>query len=88
VTIKQGTICCPQKYVVPQNFLVYLTDRARRVAEISSQISTKQRIKIADAFRKNPERAAASETTRALDADVRMFGQGAFNFSGNSDSEN
>jgi hypothetical protein len=42
-----------------------------------STISAKQRAKIGEAFRLNAERAAKSEATRALEADIRMFGQSA-----------
>ena len=66
VAIKQGTIR-PQRYVVPQNFGVYLTDQARRMARLYSRMSTKQRAKVVEAFRTNAERAAKSEATRALE---------------------
>src|ERR1043166_8709189 len=76
VAIKRGTIR-PSQYVVPQNFLVYLTERARQMARRHSLFSTKQRAKIVEAFRGNSERAKNSPATRALEADIRMFGQSA-----------
>jgi len=87
VAIKQGTIR-PQRYVVPQNFGAYLTDRARRMARLYSGMSAKQRAKVVEAFQANAERAAKSEATRALETDIRMFGQAAFDEGSESDAKN
>jgi hypothetical protein len=85
VAIKQGTIGHQKRYVLPQKFGVYLTDQARRMARLYSGISPKQLAKIEEAFRVNTERASESQATRALEADIRMFGQAAFDKSTESD---
>ena len=88
VAIKQGTFGHQKHYVVPQKFGVYLTNRARRMARLYSGISPKQLAKIEEAFRLNAERASKSEGTRALEADIRMFGQAVFDEDIESDAKN
>jgi hypothetical protein len=78
VAIKQGTIGHQKRYILPQKFGVYLTDQARRMARLYSGISPKQLAKVEEAFRLNAERASKSEGTRAVEADMRMFGQAVF----------
>ena len=87
VAIKQGTLGHQKRYVLPHKFGVYLNDRARRMARLFSRISSKQLAKIEDAFRINAERVSESEGTRALEADIRMFGQAAFDKDTKSDKK-
>ena len=63
---------------VPSQVLEYLADCARKVGEQYSSISPRQKEIIADTLRRDPDRAAASETFEAMDHDVRLFGKTAF----------
>lgn len=63
---------------VPSQLLEYLTECARKAHEQYSSISPRQKEVIAEALRRNPDRAAASETFEAMDHDVRLFGETAF----------
>ena len=55
-----------------------IKDRARRAAERTKQISEKQRDKITETYKKDMDRAADSETIRAMTHDVLLFGDSAF----------
>jgi hypothetical protein len=59
---------------LPGEFLDYLIDRAEKVRASQRARSTRQMEKVREAFLANPDRAAASETLRALQADVERFG--------------
>jgi hypothetical protein len=61
---------------VPAPFVEYFMERAARVLASERQLSPRQRDKINRAIEAHIERAADSETTRAMEADVRMFGMG------------
>jgi hypothetical protein len=53
-------------------------ERASRAAQLYTGISDKQQSKIEQAWRRDPDRAAVSETFRAMHHDVLMFGEAAF----------
>ena len=53
-------------------------NRARLAAEQYSQISERQQTKIRRSYERDLDRAAQSETLRAMHHDVLMFGSGAF----------
>jgi Fe2+ or Zn2+ uptake regulation protein len=59
---------------LPGEFLDYLIDRAEKVRASQRARSTRQMTKVREALLTNPDRAAASETLRALQADVERFG--------------
>jgi hypothetical protein len=59
---------------LPGQFLDYLIRRAEAIEAAQHKRSPRQREKAREAFLANPDRAAASETMRALRADVEMFG--------------
>jgi len=63
--------------VVSEGFLNYLIERAVRVAREIEGLSDKQNIVIDRSYRKDLNRALRSETWRALDEDVRLFGEKA-----------
>ena len=63
--------------VVPEGFLNYLVERAVKVAGEYEGLSDKQKIVIDRSYRKDLERAVCSETWRALDEDIRLFGEEA-----------
>ena len=63
---------------VPSQLLEYLAECARKAHEQYSSISPRQQEVIAEALRRNPDRAAASETFEAMDHDIRLFGKTAF----------
>lgn len=64
--------------VVPQSFGDYLIERAARVAKIQKSMSEKQRTKIEDNIKNNIENLAESETFKAFNSDVELFGQDVF----------
>ena len=59
---------------VPQAFLDYLIGRAENVREAMLKRSDRQKEKIRADLLSNLDRVAASETFRAVHADVEMFG--------------
>lgn len=72
-----GTIQ-PRTYVIPETFGQYLYSKARRSRRILRSISDKQNKKTQDDFHRKIDRLARSETFRALNEDVRLFGRKAF----------
>ena len=60
--------------VVPLNFLDYFIDRARKMYALDRSRSARQLDKIGRSIQADAVRAAASETFRAVDADVLRFG--------------
>ncbi len=62
------------KMAVPVQFLDYLIERAEKVRALMRARSVRQMEKVREAFLANPDRAAASETFRAIQADVERFG--------------
>jgi hypothetical protein len=73
LAIKKGTVK-PSKYTAPAAFLDYLTSRASRMNEIMQQLSPKQQAKITETMKKNIDKAAESETFKAMTYDIAMFG--------------
>ena len=63
---------------LPLNVGEFIMDRARIAAEKTNQISEKQWNRIAETYRKNIDRAANSETIRAMSHDVLLFGDSVF----------
>lgn len=63
---------------LPSSIGEYICARARFTAEKSSQISERQQSKIRQTYERDLERAAQSETLRAMHHDVLMFGTDAF----------
>jgi hypothetical protein len=59
---------------VPIQFLDYLIERAEKVRGSMQDRSPRQREKIQKELLANPDRAASSETMRAMQADVERFG--------------
>jgi hypothetical protein len=64
--------------VVPSELFDYLVERATIERNKMQNLSPKQKELIADTLRRNSERAAASETYKAIKDDLRLFGDGAF----------
>jgi hypothetical protein len=58
--------------------------RARRLREIEESISVKQQGAVEKSYNKNLDRFARSETFKAMEADVALFGSEAFGKSWNS----
>ena len=63
---------------LPSDIRDFIFGRARLVAKKYSQISGKQLTKIRKSYEQDPDRAAQSETLRAMHHDVSMFGRSAF----------
>lgn len=68
----------PRKYVLPSQFLDYINDKARKMAEVAGKISKKQMAKINASFVENAEKVAGSDLAEAMMADISMFGDDAF----------
>ncbi|MBV9828819.1 MAG: hypothetical protein JO001_24580 [Alphaproteobacteria bacterium] len=68
----------PREYVLPAGFDDFIFDKARKTAAAQDEVSQRQKDTIDRAYRKNIDYAAKSESFRALDQDVRLFGKGAF----------
>ena len=63
---------------LPSDVRVFIFNRARLAAAQYSQISEQQQTKIRRSYERDLDRAARSETLRAMHHDVLMFGSGAF----------
>ena len=65
-------------YSLPAEFGEYFVNRARSVSKINDSISPNQKRKIEETYKKDIGRAIKSETFKAMDHDVKMFGKKAF----------
>ena len=77
VSANEG-ILGPREYVLPKGFGEYLTEKATKMREALDSVSDKQQSKIDDAFRKNVDRFVTSDSFKAMQADLAMFGDDAF----------
>jgi hypothetical protein len=75
--ITSGTGIIGGDVAVPEGFLNYLTERATKVAREYKGLSERQQSVIEESYRKNINKAVTSETFRALQEDVRLFGEEA-----------
>jgi hypothetical protein len=73
-----GSIVSPSRYSLPGQFGDYLLERARRMAQMQANISTRQKERIAETMRLNLDRVASSDSLNAMHHDVLMFGDSAF----------
>ena len=78
VHINNGFIDGKVNYQLPANFGEYLKGRARLVGQALDSISEKQWQNITQTYQKDIDRAASSESFRAMNFDVNLFGQTAF----------
>lgn len=65
-------------YSLPAEFGEYFVNRARSVSKINDSISPNQKRKFEETYKKDIGRAIKSETFKAMDHDVKMFGKKAF----------
>jgi hypothetical protein len=77
VHVRHGVVG-PREYTLPENFLGYFFTQARKATDVLAHISKEQNQKIEQSFRKNMDRGAASESLKAMDHDVWLFGKAAF----------
>jgi hypothetical protein len=77
VTSGRGTIM-PRKFVIPQSFGAYMMDKARLGQTALASMSDRQKALVSADTLKNLDRTATSESIRAMNADVRLFGRAAF----------
>lgn len=77
VHVKHGVVE-PKNYTLPVQFSEYFIDKARRAADVRSSISEKQNEKITEAIKADPDKAANSESFRAMLEDMRLFGRDVF----------
>ena len=65
-------------YVLPSGFGDYFINKAKRLISVQNSMSSKQWNKIDETYRKDLDRAANSESMKAMDYDVILFGNDAF----------
>ena len=71
--VKRGEI--PRDGGMPRSFYRYLEQQAARMAKaVREDLSPRQHERIREAYQRNPARAAQSDDTRVLRADIEMFG--------------
>jgi hypothetical protein len=75
--IKKGVLGS-MHYSLPAGFGSYFVDRARKAAQKQAAMSPNQKRKIEKSYRKDIDRAINSESLKAMDYDVRLFGNNAF----------
>ena len=68
----------PNKYELPGSLWNYLNEKAYDAGAALATVSEKQRGKMEQAFAKNVHAFVGSDAFRAMQADVEMFGNGAF----------
>lgn len=78
IHVHKGIVGETLEYRIPGNFIAYLKGRASKVRSSHEGISEKQWDKIEQTYSKNMDRAMESETLKATDQDVKMFGDKAF----------
>lgn len=76
--VEQNGLIEPRNYEVPRRFLEYVNDQARRQAELMAMISDCQREKVDKVIRADPSQFARSDSLRAIEHDIRLFGLAAF----------
>lgn len=77
VNLKKGTVG-PRSYSIPGPFGEYFMGKAKRMMQLQSTISDNQNKKIEETFKKNIHKIPDSETFRAMNQDVKLFGSDAF----------
>jgi hypothetical protein len=77
VNANEGVIG-PASYTVPAQLGDYWNEKARKMSAAIGSVSDKQQQKIASAFRSNLDRFVDSDAFAAMQADVAMFGNDAF----------
>lgn len=75
--VKEGVLGS-NHYILPSGFGDYFINKAKRLIAIQNSMSNNQRKKIDETYRKDLDRAANSETMKATDYDVILFGDNAF----------
>lgn len=78
IHVNRGYVGGKVNYQLPAKFLDFLNDRARIISKSMDTISEKQWGKIFETYRKDLDRAANSESIRAMNFDVDLFEQAAF----------
>ncbi len=78
IHVHKGIVGETLQYKIPGDFIGYLKDRANKVRSSLEGISEKQWDRIDQAYSKDMDRAMDSETFKATDQDVKMFGDKAF----------
>ncbi|MGH9738596.1 MAG: hypothetical protein ACRD4X_08405 [Candidatus Acidiferrales bacterium] len=79
VRMRRGRLGGGQDVRVPRNFVEYLFERARYAAALHAEMSERQKEKLFEEMSGNLDRAAASDSFKALAKDVELFGKAAFN---------
>ncbi len=75
--VKKGVLGS-KHYILPAGFGDYFVNKARGLAKIANSISPKQQQRIEESYSKDLDRAESSETVKAMDQDVKLFGNKAF----------
>lgn len=75
--VRKGVLSS-KHYMLPSGFGDYFINKANRLITIQSSMSEKQRKNIEETYRKDLDRAANSETMKAMDYDVFLFGDNAY----------
>jgi len=75
--VKRGVLGS-KHYILPTGFGDYFIHKAKRLIAVQQSMSENQRKKIDETYRKDLDRAADSETMKAMDYDVSLFGNNAF----------
>jgi len=76
--INHGRVGGKVNYVLPGSFVSYLKSRARMMAQAQDSISETQWRRITETCERDLNRAADSESLRAMNFDVTLFGGDSF----------
>jgi hypothetical protein len=75
--MRKGRICA-RAYKLGVPIMNYIFEKARQGAQLSAALSPAQKAKIDEAMLADPDRVLTSESFRAMQGDVSLFGEDAF----------
>ena len=76
--VNSGSIMIPGTYVIPEEILIYLNERADKAANVLASVSDKQRKIIRNTIIQNIDEIADSDIFRAMQHDLMHSGKEAF----------
>lgn len=77
INLKKGVIG-GKDFTIPGNLYEFILDKADDSRNIENEISEKQKKKIHEDWNNNNDKVKKSETYKALNADIRLFGNRAY----------
>lgn len=77
INLKKGTIG-GRDITIPANIIEFMLERADNARNFENEISDNQKIKIHKDWNNNKDKVLESDTYKALNGDIRLFGDRAY----------